>query len=432
MITLEQVKTLINGLKQIIPPFSKPNWYENDESSPHYIRNRPFYKKGGKVAKRIEEEYLPQKLPSQYTPGVEELSRGVTKEFLVNEQEFYPMYQDEVHTIPMYNNQFGEVRNFWQNKSPFDAYSENSFEFPSKDELVVFPYDYHYQEGWNSNPPDCGIYLDCTVYNSTSYTHPHILIGQTRLTRQSKEGNTTYFGAPNVEFEVIDGDTGEKDPFIMSMSGDKLLAISPRGIEVSNLPFSYVGSNISFISQSLRPLRLRHNYPHGLFICRKDPHYTLPELYPFKVDLNLPNPPSTGIIVKSPLWNFGSELMLSDAHRTRGYDFMAAGDKLYLMIDGKYRVKVLEAIFQTSDSDTTAAGSGKPIWVMRFEGTTELYEDDGQRYSVSLSGKFWTSSSGGWYKLSFFEKTLLPCVPVYSGSDEGKTLKIVNGVPTWV
>lgn len=76
MITLEQIKTLINGLKLIIPPWVKPDWDENDENSPHYVKNRPLYKQGGKVAKKLDEEFLPDTMPSKY---VEE-AKGLVEE----------------------------------------------------------------------------------------------------------------------------------------------------------------------------------------------------------------------------------------------------------------------------------------------------------------------------------------------------------------
>lgn len=64
MITLEQIKTLINGFTQrtndVARMIVNPDWNENDESSRAYIRNRPFYRHKGKV-KQIDSAFIPEK-----------------------------------------------------------------------------------------------------------------------------------------------------------------------------------------------------------------------------------------------------------------------------------------------------------------------------------------------------------------------------------
>lgn len=55
MITLEQVKTLLNGITIRMPV---PDWNEQNDKSPNFIRNRPFYKNSSGV-KKISKEFLP-------------------------------------------------------------------------------------------------------------------------------------------------------------------------------------------------------------------------------------------------------------------------------------------------------------------------------------------------------------------------------------
>ena len=55
MITLEQVKTLLNGITIRMPV---PDWNEQNDKSPNFIKNRPFYKNSSGV-KKISKEFLP-------------------------------------------------------------------------------------------------------------------------------------------------------------------------------------------------------------------------------------------------------------------------------------------------------------------------------------------------------------------------------------
>lgn len=64
MITLEQIKTLLNGVMQKIPKLVNPDWSENNPNNPAYIKNRPFYKDGSKVHK-IGIEYIPEELKEE-------------------------------------------------------------------------------------------------------------------------------------------------------------------------------------------------------------------------------------------------------------------------------------------------------------------------------------------------------------------------------
>lgn len=56
----EQFITFINGLKQAMPKLVNPNYDENDPTKPSYIKNRPFFRKGGKVEKRLDKAFLPE------------------------------------------------------------------------------------------------------------------------------------------------------------------------------------------------------------------------------------------------------------------------------------------------------------------------------------------------------------------------------------
>lgn len=69
MITLEQIKTLINGFLAKIPKPTTPDWDENNGFSPNYIKNRPFYKRGGRVVKYLDSEYLPS-IPPEKLPVI--------------------------------------------------------------------------------------------------------------------------------------------------------------------------------------------------------------------------------------------------------------------------------------------------------------------------------------------------------------------------
>ena len=58
MTTLEQIKTLINGILQKIPKLVNPDWNENDPTKPSHILNRPFYTDKASI-KQIDRQYIP-------------------------------------------------------------------------------------------------------------------------------------------------------------------------------------------------------------------------------------------------------------------------------------------------------------------------------------------------------------------------------------
>ncbi len=99
MITLEQVKTLINGVIHKMPPWVKPDWDENDKDNPNFIKNRPFYKKDGEVKKRIDAEFLPRKMPAQYESAVTNLAEQV-----VDQARIISEHESHLHTADAFIN----------------------------------------------------------------------------------------------------------------------------------------------------------------------------------------------------------------------------------------------------------------------------------------------------------------------------------------
>lgn len=65
MLTSEQIKTLINGLKQAIPPFIKPNWNVNDPKSPNFIEGRTHHVNDDGTVSPLDEKFLPE-WPDKY------------------------------------------------------------------------------------------------------------------------------------------------------------------------------------------------------------------------------------------------------------------------------------------------------------------------------------------------------------------------------
>lgn len=65
MLTSEQIKTLINGLKQVIPPFIKPNWGINDPKSPNFIEGRTHHVNDDGTISPLDEKFLPE-WPDKY------------------------------------------------------------------------------------------------------------------------------------------------------------------------------------------------------------------------------------------------------------------------------------------------------------------------------------------------------------------------------
>lgn len=70
MLTIEQIKTLINGLKQIIPPFIKPNWGVNDPKSPDFIEGRTHHVNDDGTVSPLDEKFLPE-WPAKYEEAVQ-------------------------------------------------------------------------------------------------------------------------------------------------------------------------------------------------------------------------------------------------------------------------------------------------------------------------------------------------------------------------
>lgn len=71
MVTLEQIKTLINGVRQIIPPWIKPSWNENDKKSPNYIEGRTHYTDANGNVRALHDKYLPKHMPARYKEEVD-------------------------------------------------------------------------------------------------------------------------------------------------------------------------------------------------------------------------------------------------------------------------------------------------------------------------------------------------------------------------
>lgn len=110
MITFEQVKTLINGIMQKIPPKVKPDWDENDKDNPNFIENRPFYKKDGKVKKRIDAEFLPEEMPAQYESAVTNLAEQVVDQArIISEHESYLHAVDAFINTNIANPLYGDI-----------------------------------------------------------------------------------------------------------------------------------------------------------------------------------------------------------------------------------------------------------------------------------------------------------------------------------
>lgn len=438
MITLEQIKTLLNGLTQKIPPFVKPDWNENDASSPHYIKNRPFYKKDGKVAKRISAEFLPSKLPSQFVGDVKKQAKETTSNFKVVTQQFYPFQNDDCDVLPLFNNQYGEVRALWNPMKPWDGYPASNwsyFEFPSSEEIVVAPGNVYEPSSAYNHRGNPGLYLWCYIYhweNDVGYCH-HICQIKNRLTyRGGADGTAVFFGtASELELVITHGVTGEvinaKAP-----SPGNLVRIDKNGVAVYS---GDINTTIGpFGTIQFCPLRLTSTYAFPLLYVRKDPHFVLPELYPFYLNVR-------GKYLEYEIGtifgaNCDSNLRLFNRDDNPNYVFMANAGKLYFMLDNKYKVKVTQCARNYSNDDTkTVNGNDSVYWWLKFEGTTDLFEEDGMRYSVTVKGSCWsyyTPSPCFWMKLTEFTKVLLPSTPSYTSEDEGKVLKIVNGVPTWV
>lgn len=64
MITLEQIKTLINGVLLKIPKPVNPDWNESDPTKPSHILHRPFYTNKG-VVKKIDRVYIPDEFQNK-------------------------------------------------------------------------------------------------------------------------------------------------------------------------------------------------------------------------------------------------------------------------------------------------------------------------------------------------------------------------------
>ncbi len=57
--TKSAIRTLLNGIKALIPPAQVQADYKNNNSNtPSYVKNRPFYRDGGEL-KQLEEEFVP-------------------------------------------------------------------------------------------------------------------------------------------------------------------------------------------------------------------------------------------------------------------------------------------------------------------------------------------------------------------------------------
>ena len=425
MITLEQVKTLINGLKQIIPPFSKPNWDENDESRPHYIRNRPFYKKCGKVAKRIGEEYLPQSIPQSYKSEVLREAKAQVEDELNSSYGMLgltTLYNPG--SISVANSPSSRVCDIADSRLPDerdDNISINKyFLYPSDDELGPFP------GGDWANFSSAEFWLEMACCSSASSRD--ILFKPTQPISLRKSANGVNWYASSWTGSIINLNTGVTLVDKITMSQVPLLAmVGDPSIRIDNRSFEKRGiclCGLTWNNLTVYPHRLYCKASNGTFLFK---HLTYEQALDNPIPINLGRRYETmapgGIISASPGINLNT--------RAGGWSGVASSGKIKFLVDGHILCTLIKAIHKQSTSDPSIIASGWQIWI---EGQSEVVEE-GRKYIVSLSGQFYNSNQYFYFKLDSYSKEEIPYphVPSYSQSeDEGKTLKIVNGVPTWV
>lgn len=547
MITLNQIKTLLNGVTSKIPPFVKPNWNENNENSPNFIKNRTHWREeeeklrkiigpltlycGGdgyseqqeghpglelgkiyvvtfdgtqyeceprvyeddalligngtiygddnpgnnepfsidfyqesfntysfylnvrgsgehtiaihlkeKITNfhRLEEGYLPLKLPSSYEDEV----KSAIRQSGVNEQVIYRLENDNYPAALPFNSQYGEVRALWDSSSPWDGYPAGwrYFKYPKAEDIVTAIGNvYDFQVAQSSEPVDgeyyqkAGLYLWARIYDyDENYgQYYHICKVENGLTlRNNADASTLYFGTDeDLNLTITHGLSGEIIKITVDSPGNIIL-IDGDGVAITPNSFN----SKQFGTFYLSPLRLISTYSAPLLYVRKNSTMLMsePDKYYVQTYGAFKNYAVGELFSVSYPSN---NLLFWEDYEWPNYGYMAARGKMFFWLDKKYKCQITSAKYRTTDSDTSDVMEYEsPDWIMEFSGVNEVTEEDGLRYKITMNGKFFfkrTKRPGFWMKLTKFEKVLLPCVPPYSSSDEGKILSITNGTPNW-
>lgn len=445
MVTLEQIKTLLNGIMQKIPPLVKPDLDENDEQSPNYVKGRTHWTDAKGGVHRLPTKYMPVKMPSSYCVEAAQQAEKVVSE------KFYTNFENSIesfgHKLIAYNSPVGHVSAIENPRRDLSytgsgSWAVSYFEYPGPNELITFPGNTHI---WSAG----GLcYLDLIARSYNGGYDYYYLICKTKMHLPTSGGNTGHviqvgYSVSPAEFVAIEASTGKRQDVSLSFDyhGQILVFIPKAGVDNfskagiamrQQKAITVEGPEFTINNAILFPYRLRMESNYQTMYCRTDPHITHPEVYPYALTLNKCYETMTPGTILETRWS--TDLPMND-WGTPNYEFMADAGLLHLFVDNKYHVYATRATWRGSDADTDLVGQNGD-WLIEFAGTTTLFEDDGQRYTVTLKGKIWNNGAGGWtgpwFKLIEYTKVLLPSTPSYTSEDEGKVLKIVNGVPTWV